>query len=123
MRPGWVLYCDPPYFGTSASYPTPPFDHAEFWLWAAGAAAKGVEVLVSETSAPPGPAIAWEKPWHVTTRRTVAAPVVIERLYQLQARSKTTFKPRPKRTPPAPRPSALCVDCLVLARTPRSGPD
>lgn len=54
VRAGDTVYCDPPYIGSTASWPTPKFDHAEFWTWAQDTAATGAIVLVSEFDAPDG---------------------------------------------------------------------
>lgn len=49
---GAVIYCDPPYAGTTAFKGLPVFDHAEFWDWCRKMARQNV-VLVSERAAPP----------------------------------------------------------------------
>lgn len=59
-----VVYCDPPYAGTTGYGAAGDFDHAEFWATAQTWAEKGALVLVHEYSAPDG----WEPV--LTTYRT-----------------------------------------------------
>jgi DNA adenine methylase len=47
-----VVYCDPPYRGTTGYPGTPPFDSDEFWTVAAEWSRRGAMVLVSEYVAP-----------------------------------------------------------------------
>lgn len=51
--PGDVVYCDPPYRGTS-EYKDSGFDSDRFYAWAEGLATSGVHVFVSEYEAPEG---------------------------------------------------------------------
>jgi len=55
---GYVIYCDPPYFGTT-EYNT-KFNHEEFWNWARKVSATNV-VLVSEFTAPDDFEAIWSK--------------------------------------------------------------
>lgn len=46
---GDVVYCDPPYKGTTTGWPgTEPFNHDQFWEWVKWVAGNGVLVFVSE---------------------------------------------------------------------------
>lgn len=55
-----VIYCDPPYEGTT-KYATDAFDHAKFWQLCTQWAALGSRVFVSEYSKPPVPHfLVWE---------------------------------------------------------------
>lgn len=45
---GTVLYCDPPYAGTTGYKALAPFDSVAFWSWASAHVQAGVRVLVSE---------------------------------------------------------------------------
>lgn len=58
--PGVVLYCDPPYLGTTG-YITGPFDHDVFWARMREWAAAGSYVFVSEESAPSDWDVLWVK--------------------------------------------------------------
>lgn len=63
-RNGVVVYCDPPYAGTSG-YPSVNgrrgFDHARFWQWARRRSLDGALVLVSEQTAPPDFRPVWSR--------------------------------------------------------------
>lgn len=58
IPPNSVIYCDPPYAGTT-SYET-DFDHAVFWKWTRALAALGHQVFISEYAAPPEFVCVWE---------------------------------------------------------------
>ena len=47
-----VIYCDPPYAGTTGYRGTPPFDQAAFYDWCQRMAAAGNTILVSEYDLP-----------------------------------------------------------------------
>lgn len=49
----FAIYCDPPYVGTTGYKATGAFDHAAFWARCRWWAACGVDVFVSEYTAPP----------------------------------------------------------------------
>lgn len=51
---GMLVYCDPPYEGTTGYKGVPPFDSAVFWKVAASWARAGAVVVVSEQKAPAG---------------------------------------------------------------------
>lgn len=55
-----VIYCDPPYEGTSG-YKVDSFDHTAFWQWARERATEGHTVFVSEYNAPPDFILLWQK--------------------------------------------------------------
>lgn len=58
---GAVVYCDPPYKGTTAySAIDNDFDHESFWEWCESLSKSNI-VLVSECNAPDGWSVAWEK--------------------------------------------------------------
>lgn len=63
-----VIYCDPPYAGTT-TYSTEAFDHEHFWAKAEEWANIGAHVFVSEYAAPAGWIAVWEKPLVVQTKR------------------------------------------------------
>lgn len=58
---GTVLYCDPPYAGTTTYKGVEPFPSDDFWWWAEQHARRGVHVLVSEYDAPDGWALVDEQ--------------------------------------------------------------
>lgn len=59
--PGDVIYCDPPYEGTT-EYKDGDFPHEQFWKIAQRWAESGAKVFVSEYNAPVGWEAIWEKP-------------------------------------------------------------
>jgi DNA adenine methylase len=68
--PGFeVIYCDPPYWGTTG-YSTGDFDHETFWALCIAWARLGTRVFVSEYTCP-YPGIAWEV-WSKPVRVQVA---------------------------------------------------
>lgn len=58
-KSGAVIYCDPPYAGTTG-YSTGAFDHAAFWEWCREQVARGCKVYVSEYNAPADFVPIWE---------------------------------------------------------------
>ena len=69
MSAGTVVYCDPPYAGTTAYAGVPPFDHGAFWECAAEWAGRGADVFVSEFAAPEG----WQPVFEVSHRTVLTA--------------------------------------------------
>lgn len=61
VRPGDVVYCDPPYESTTG-YKTGAFDSPRFWAVAQAWAEAGATVFVSEYQAPEGWEEVWSKP-------------------------------------------------------------
>lgn len=59
MRPGVVVYCDPPYAGTQAYTGVDALDNERFWQTMNEWTELGASVLVSEWEAPEG----WEVGW------------------------------------------------------------
>lgn len=84
IKCGDFVYCDPPYRGTAAGYPTPPFDHRAFWDWARMQACYGCAVAVSEFSAPDDIPEVYRLDRHRPTRAADGSRVV-ERLFYLAA--------------------------------------
>jgi len=50
--PGDLVYCDPPYYGTTLPGTREPFDHVQFWAWVRAQERRGATVVVSEKTAP-----------------------------------------------------------------------
>lgn len=57
----FVIYCDPPYAGTTGYGATGEFDHARFWAQAQAWERCGVPVFVSEYSCPVPHRVVWSK--------------------------------------------------------------
>lgn len=55
-----IIYCDPPYKNSTQSYSFKEFDSNVFWQWAEKQSTKN-KIFISETSAPPGWNVVWEK--------------------------------------------------------------
>lgn len=66
---GDVVYCDPPYAGTTAYDAVAEFDHDTFWGHAKRWADGGVHVYVSEFTAPAGWASVWTRTHRNPMRR------------------------------------------------------
>lgn len=58
---GYVIYCDPPYFGTKQYGASKHFDYTEFWDWVR-MFSRNNTVLVSEHNAPNDFECIWEQP-------------------------------------------------------------
>lgn len=54
-----IIYCDPPYYGTTGYKETPTFDHSHFWDWVRQASIKN-HVYVSEYIAPEDFKVVWQ---------------------------------------------------------------
>ena len=55
-----LIYCDPPYRGTTSVGCGKPFDHDDFWYWVRKIS-KHATVFVTELQAPEGFEVVWEK--------------------------------------------------------------
>ena len=87
LTPGpWaVVYCDPPYAGTTAYAKGNQLDHDEFWRTAERWSALGAKVFVSEYSAPSGWECVWEQPLRSNVRHGASERhIATERLFTLR---------------------------------------
>lgn len=66
---GDVVYCDPPYAGTTTYSAVCGFDSAAFWEWCSDAARGGSVVYVSEYACPITSEVVWERPQTTTVSR------------------------------------------------------
>jgi len=73
---GWLVYCDPPYAGTTKYKET--IEHDKFWGWAADMGRNNI-VLVSEYNAPDG----WEPIWEKQTTTSLQVKKHSERTEKL----------------------------------------
>jgi len=79
--PSLVIYCDPPYRGTTG-YRLGAFDSDAFWTRAAEWAALGVPVFVSEFSAPQGWSVVWTRVQKARmARKKDVEAVMVEKLF------------------------------------------
>lgn len=82
---GAVAYLDPPYTNTKRYSRQAPFDSARFWTQAEEWSRAGVDVYVSEESAPAGWVPLWEKPVKRSLDVKNNAQAAIEKLYAWEA--------------------------------------
>lgn len=81
--PGMLIYCDPPYGGTTGYRAVGKFDSAEFWQVCRDWSRAGAIALVSEYSAPPDFVSVWEKSTFSTLDSgATAGEVRVERLFE-----------------------------------------
>lgn len=65
---GGTVYCDPPYANTTNYSTSKGFDHSQFWDTMTEWSDNGVNVYVSEYTAPDDWRVIWEKPLRSTLR-------------------------------------------------------
>jgi DNA adenine methylase len=85
---GAVVYCDPPYVGTTDYCNSKSFNHEEFWQYMRELS-KEHKVFISEQTAPPD----FECIWSKTVRRTLDAnksnmPQKVEKLFVYRGQNK-----------------------------------
>lgn len=80
---GCVIYCDPPYRGTTEYKGVPPFPYEEFYDWCRRMS-KDNTVLVSEYDMPEDFEVVWEKPIKVTLEATDNGKKRVEKLWRLK---------------------------------------
>jgi DNA adenine methylase len=56
-----IIYCDPPYSGTTKYKGTDKFNHSDFWQWCREMCLQGHRVFVSEYAAPDDFVCVWRK--------------------------------------------------------------
>lgn len=79
--PDTVVYCDPPYAGTTGYAGPGAFDHGEFWSTVHGWACGGSTVLVSEYEAPAFAAPVWEREVKVSLKKDDNLRAATEKLF------------------------------------------
>lgn len=79
-----VIYCDPPYEGTTG-YKTGGFDHKAFWQWVRNQVSIGHQVFVSEYQAPQDFICVWQKEiiCNVDEKLRSAGSLKVEKLFTL----------------------------------------
>jgi DNA adenine methylase len=83
-KPGDVVYCDPPYRGTTGYDGIEKFDHDEFWETCRATAYSGVRIFISEYQAPPDFTCVLEMPTRTSLRtKESSGQDRIERLFSL----------------------------------------
>lgn len=80
---GYLIYCDPPYAGTTSYSAAGKFCSDTFWATCRKWAANDNIVLVSEYTAPPGIPVIWEKKVKTEIRGTEGRLSRTEKLFML----------------------------------------
>jgi DNA adenine methylase len=81
IPPNSIVYCDPPYAGTTKY--KDGFNHKEFWSWAEELAQKGHKVFVSEYRAPESWTCVWSKEQTSSLTQDTGSKRAVERLFTL----------------------------------------
>ena len=79
IPPKSLIYCDPPYEGTTAY--KDGFNHTEFWDWCRQKAKEGHIIFVSEYNAPNDFKCVWEKTIVSSLTKDTGSKVATERLF------------------------------------------
>lgn len=74
-----IIYCDPPYLGTTKYKEN--VNHDEFWGWCSDAVSQGHEVFVSEYEAPDGWECVWEKEVNSSLTKNTGSKRATEKLF------------------------------------------
>lgn len=79
-----IIYCDPPYFGTTR-YTTQTFDHEKFWIWCKAKKNEGHTVFVSEYVCPVSglSEVVFEKTQTNTLIQDTGAKKGVEKLFKI----------------------------------------
>lgn len=79
IPPNSIIYCDPPYAGTTKY--KDHFDHDKFWDWCDQQVSKGQKVFVSEYKAPEGWRCIWQKEVNNSLTKETGSKKGIEKLF------------------------------------------
>lgn len=74
-----IIYCDPPYAGTTKY--KDDFDHDKFWQWCRDKVAEGHKVFISEYNAPEDFVCVWNQELNVSVARNGKHKKAIEKLF------------------------------------------
>lgn len=83
IPPQSIIYCDPPYAGTTKY--KDDFDHDKFWQWCREKAAEGHRVFISEYNAPDDFVCVWQQELNVSVARKGKHKKAIEKLFVHQS--------------------------------------
>ena len=75
-----IIYCDPPYAGTTGYRNT--FDHVNFWQWCRDRGGDGHTVYVSEYSAPDDFICVWEKTVNSSLTENTGGKQGVEKMFK-----------------------------------------
>lgn len=79
IPPNSIIYCDPPYEGTTKYKNN--FNHKEFWEWCDAQVQNGHKVFISEYNAPKDWRCIWEKKVNSSLTKETGAKKSIEKLF------------------------------------------
>ena len=82
VPPNSLVYCDPPYFGTTKYKDN--FDHEAFWQWCRDKSKEGHIVFVSEYSAPEDFECIWQKEIVSSLTQDTGSKKAVEKLFKLK---------------------------------------
>lgn len=99
-----LVYCDPPYAGTTGYKGAGAFDHAAFWQVVRSWSAAGAVVLVSEYAAPPDFACVASKPKPTCLAGGHKATPRVERLFVHKSHLPLFPDHSPQQSPPSQTP-------------------
>ena len=80
IPPNSLIYCDPPYAGTTKYKDT--FDHEVFWQWCRDKVAEGHVIFVSEYTAPKDFECVWQKEIVSSLTRETGSKKGVEKLFR-----------------------------------------
>lgn len=85
LKPGSgdLVYCDPPYAGTTMGYSTPVWNPETFWKWASESASRGAVLVVSEFNAPEGTRVLAQRESSTDLRTLRRDQQTVEKLFIL----------------------------------------
>lgn len=79
IPPNSIIYCDPPYAGTTKY--KDDFNHAEFWQWCREKCDEGHQVFISEYNAPDDFVCIWQQELNVSVAKEGKHKKAIEKLF------------------------------------------
>lgn len=77
-----IIYCDPPYEGTTTYKGTPSFDHDLFWQWCRDMVKVGHTIFISEYNAPNDFECIWEKTVNNSLTKDTGGKQGVEKLFK-----------------------------------------
>lgn len=80
IPPNSIIYCDPPYEGTTGY--KDKFNHSEFWDWCREKHKEGHAVFVSEYNAPEDFECIWQQELNVTVAKNGKQKKAVEKLFK-----------------------------------------
>lgn len=81
IPPNSVIYCDPPYAGTSKYKAVGSFDHDKFWEWCRVKHLEGHTIFISEYNAPDDFVCIWQQELNVSVAKEGKHKKAIEKLF------------------------------------------